>query len=217
MLKMDKVSYAYKDKSKNQTVIFNDKTLEFELGKFYTIYGVSGSGKTTCLSLLGGLDTPTSGTIFLDQVDIKKIGYNTLRQKYISYIFQDYHLFSYMTAVENITTAIAISHKKVNKKLAKEKANRLLEKVGIEEKDRNRVVCKLSGGQQQRVAIARAIAMDSKYILADEPTGNLDRENTINIINILKNLAKNEGKCVIVVTHSEYVKEQSDICYTMGW
>lgn len=101
--------------------------------------------------------------------------------------------------------------------MERKKAIELLEKVGIKEEDRNRVVCKLSGGQQQRVAIARSIAMDTQYILADEPTGNLDRENTINIINILKKLAKDENKCVIIVTHSEYVKSQSDVCYTFGW
>lgn len=219
MLKMDRVSYSYTTNRKNQNnaMILEDMTLEFELGKLYSIYGASGSGKTTCLALLGGLDTPTRGTILLDQVDIREIGYNALRQKYVSYIFQDYHLFTYMTAIENVITAILISDNKVSKVIARERANVLLEKVGIEEKDRNRVVCKLSGGQQQRVAIARAIAMDSQYILADEPTGNLDKENTINIINILKQLAKDEGKCVVVVTHSEYVKSQCDVCYTMGW
>lgn len=219
MLKMDRVSYSYTTNRKNQNnaMILEDMTLEFELGKLYSIYGASGSGKTTCLALLGGLDTPTRGTILLDQVDIREIGYNALRQKYVSYIFQDYHLFTYMTAIENVITAILISDNKVSKVIARERANALLEKVGIEEKDRNRVVCKLSGGQQQRVAIARAIAMDSQYILADEPTGNLDKENTINIINILKQLAKDEGKCVVVVTHSEYVKSQCDVCYTMGW
>lgn len=198
-------------------MIIKDKTLEFELGKCYAIFGASGSGKTTCLSLLGGLDTPTEGTVSLDGEDIKEIGYSTLRQRYVSYIFQDYHLFTYMTAVENIITAISISDKKVKKTLARKRAVELLEKVGIKEEDRNRIVCKLSGGQQQRVAIARTLAMDTQYILADEPTGNLDQENTINIINILKKLSKDESKCVIIVTHSEYVKSQCDICYTIGW
>lgn len=125
MLKMNNVSYTYKSKGKDKSscMIIKDKTLEFELGKCYTIFGASGSGKTTCLSLLGGLDTPTEGTVLLDGVDIKEIGYYKLRQKYVSYIFQDYHLFSYMTAVENIITAILISKKKGKESFGKKKSD----------------------------------------------------------------------------------------------
>ena len=102
-----------------------------------------------------------------------------------------------------------------NKKLAREKAIALLDSLGLDTQEINRRVTKLSGGQQQRVAIARALATDAKYILADEPTGNLDKDNTQNIIDIFKRLVKDQGKCVIAVTHSERLKEQCDICFSL--
>ncbi len=215
MLSMTNVSYGYKNKNNANLLILENRTMEFKSGIFYTIYGASGSGKTTCLSLLGGLDTPVKGTIFLDGVDIKKIGYNNLRKRHVAYVFQDFHLFSYMNAIENVMIAIDIAGKIKNKKQAKEKAINLLYSLGLVEPDINRVITKLSGGQQQRVAIARALATDAKYILADEPTGNLDKENTQNIINIFKKLVYEQDKCVIVVTHSEYLKQQSDVCFSL--
>lgn len=215
MLSMIDVSYGYKNKNKVDTMVLDNKTMEFEQGKFYTIYGASGSGKTTCLSLLGGLESPINGRISLDGVDIKKIGYNNLRKNHVSYVFQDFHLFSYMTAVENVMLAINISGKIRNKKIAKEKAVALLESLGLVDTEMNRTITKLSGGQQQRVAIARALATDGNYILADEPTGNLDKENTQNIIDIFKKLVKEQNKCVIAVTHSESLKKQCDVCFSL--
>lgn len=215
MLSLINVSYKYKNKNKTELFVLENRTMEFKPGVFYTIYGASGSGKTTCLSLLGGLDTPTKGTVCLDGVDIKKIGYNNLRKKYVSYVFQDFHLFSYMTAIENVMLAIDISGNIKDKKRAKEKAISLLHSLGLTEPDINRVVTKLSGGQQQRVSIARALATDAPYILADEPTGNLDKENTQNIVDIFKRLVNDQGKCIIAVTHSEYIKQQSDICFSL--
>jgi|BioPla2DNA2_1021312.scaffolds.fasta_scaffold17871_3 putative ABC transport system ATP-binding protein len=215
MLSMRNVTYAYKNKNKMDILILDNITMEFKPGVFYTIYGASGSGKTTCLSLLGGLDIPVKGVVCLDGVDIRKIGYNNLRKKHVAYIFQDFHLFSYMTAVENVMVAIDIAGRIKNKKQAKEKAISLLHSLGLVEPDINRVVTKLSGGQQQRVAIARALATDARYILADEPTGNIDKENTQNIIDIFKKLVKEQGKCIITVTHSEHVKQQSDVCFPL--
>ena len=210
MLSMNQVSYYY-DK-KTQRNILDQFTASFEEGKFYVLYGESGSGKTTCLSLLGGLDEPKSGVILLDGKDIKSIGYNNLRRHHVAYVFQDFHLFSYMTAVENVMIAI---NSKMNKKKKRDKAISLLEMLDITDIDYNRVVSKLSGGQQQRVAIARALATDAKYILADEPTGNLDKENSVNIISIFKKLVKEQNKCVISVTHSDYVRSQSDIAISL--
>ncbi|HHW71384.1 MAG TPA: ABC transporter ATP-binding protein [Clostridiales bacterium] len=215
MLSMINVSYSYKTKSKVDVEVLNKKSMEFEQGKFYTIYGASGCGKTTCLSLLGGLDSPRDGVISLDGVDIKEIGYNNLRKNHVSYVFQDFHLFSYMTAVENVMLAINISGKIKNKKDAKEKAVALLESLGLVDAEMNRVITKLSGGQQQRVAIARALATDANYILADEPTGNLDKENTQNIIDIFKQLVLEQNKCVIAATHSESLKKQCDVCFSL--
>lgn len=216
MLIMDQVSYSYKTPGgKYQVPVLSQLSLEFRPGTFYTLYGPSGAGKTTCLSLLGGLDTPTSGIITLDGVDIQKIGYNKLRKRYVSYVFQDFHLFTYMTAVENVMLAMRISGIKESKNSMKKKAYSLLRSLGISEEEMNRVVTKLSGGQQQRVAMARALSTDAQYILADEPTGNLDKENTQVIIRLLRELVEEQGKCVIAVTHSERVKDQSDIFYAL--
>lgn len=211
MLKMDCVSFGYKNKRRKvDTLVIENLTLEFTPGKVYSIYGDSGLGKSTCLALLGGLEQPLSGRILLDGVDIKDIGYNRLRRDFVSFIFQDYHLFSYMNAIEN--TIMSLSSKRTVELCNIERAKTILTSLGLDERDQNRPISKLSGGQKQRVAIARALITDSTYILADEPTGNLDKENTINILEILQHLAHNEKKCVIIVTHSERVKKMSDCC-----
>lgn len=215
MLSMKNVSYGYRNKNKVDILVLNNVSIDFKAGLFYSVYGASGSGKTTCLSLLGGLESPLKGTISLDGKDIKEIGYNNLRKNHVSYVFQDFHLFNYMSAIENVMLAIDITGKIKNNKLAKEKAVELLTSLGLDSQEMNRRVTKLSGGQQQRVAIARALSTDAKYILADEPTGNLDKDNTQNIIDIFKKLVKEQGKCVIAVTHSERLKEQCDICYSL--
>ena len=213
MLKLNHVSFSYR-KSKNQKNVLSDITLSFDAGKIYAIYGPSGSGKTTCLSLLGGLDTPTEGTVEIDGTDIKTIGYSELRKHYVAYIFQDYHLFPYMTPMENVMLAASIS-KTMPQKEQKEKAAEHLLSIGIDEATMNRPVNKISGGQQQRTAIARALIKRPTYILADEPTGNLDKENAAIVLEILRNLAKQENKCVIIATHSEIVRDYADVTMTI--
>jgi putative ABC transport system ATP-binding protein len=214
MLVMSEVSYKYTSNSSTNLVLDN-VSVNFEPGTFYTIFGPSGSGKTTCLSLLGGLDVPTSGTILLDNMNIRKIGYNNLRKQYVSYVFQDFHLFPYMTAIENVLLAMNVTNTYNNKKEARQRALAILDSLGLDTKDVSRVVTKLSGGQQQRVAIARALATNATYILADEPTGNLDKGNSKNIIQILRNLVSEHNKCVVTVTHSDEIKNASDISYTI--
>jgi len=209
MLELKNITYSY---TKNKDVLKN-LSLQFQPGKFYTIFGSSGSGKTTCLSLLGGLDEPKSGKILLNSKEIKEIGYNNLRRKEICFVFQDFHLFTHMTAIENVMTAIKISNRQISKVEMKKRALDSLLSLGLDEKDLNLRVTKLSGGQQQRVAIARALATKSTYILADEPTGNLDLKNTENILNIFRELVEQHNKCVIAVTHSIKVRDASDICY----
>ena len=190
MLEMINVSYAYK--SKKEIVHVLDKvTYRFEIGEMYGIFGPSGSGKTTCLSLLAGLEKPDEGEILLEGENIQNIGGRKLRQNSISLVFQDYQLFDYMTSLENVM-------------------------VGLDDSQITRKVTELSGGQQQRVAIARALITDAKYILADEPTGNLDKENRRKIVELLQQIAHEQDRCVIVVTHSDYVKKKCDICYEMG-
>lgn len=213
MLTLNHVSFSYR-KSKNQKNVLSDITISFDAGKIYAIYGPSGSGKTTCLSLLGGLDTPTEGSVEIDGTDIKNIGYGELRKHHVAYIFQDYHLFPYMTPIENVMLAASIS-KSMPKKEQKEKAAEHLLSIGIDEATMNRPVNKISGGQQQRTAIARALIKSPTYILADEPTGNLDKENAGIVLEILRNLAKQENKCVIIATHSEIVRDYADVTMTI--
>lgn len=213
MLKLEHVTFQYSGKKKKTAV--EDVTLEFEEGVFYAIFGPSGAGKTTILSLLGGLDVPTSGDVTLDGVSVKDIGGKFLRRNQVSYIFQDYKLFPYMTALENVRAALSISKPEMTDKSARELAVETLDQLGLKEDEMNRRISRLSGGQKQRVAIARALVTDSHYILADEPTGNLDDENTDIIIELLHELVAKYHKCVIVVTHSEKVRNAADVCYNI--
>ena len=215
MLEMINVSYAYK--SKKEIVHVLDKvTYRFEIGEMYGIFGPSGSGKTTCLSLLAGLEKPDEGEILLDGENIQNIGGRKLRQNSISLVFQDYQLFDYMTSLENVMVAAQISLPDVPKKELIKMCRDSLVMVGLDDSQITRKVTELSGGQQQRVAIARALITDAKYILADEPTGNLDKENRRKIVELLQQIAHEQDRCVIVVTHSDYVKKKCDICYDMG-
>lgn len=196
IFKLKNVSYLY-DNSKSK--VLSGITYNFEVGKFYAIIGKSGAGKSTLLSLLAGLDTPSSGEILFDNVNIEKIGYSEHRQKDISLVFQNYNLIDYLTPLENL--------KLVSKNASKD----ILLKLGLEEEQINRNVMKLSGGQQQRVAIARALVSEAPIILADEPTGNLDESTAEEIIEILKKVAVENNKCVIVVTHSNQLASAADV------
>lgn len=214
MINMRNVSFSYRDGNQKRNILTNIST-DFQKGKVYTIYGSSGVGKTTCLSLLGGLDTPSEGVITVDGRNIKDIGYGELRKSHAAFVFQDYHLFPYMTGLENVILAATIS-KSVSKNEIKNKAMELLSVLGIDAKTMNRVVTKVSGGQQQRIAIARALIKNPSYILADEPTGNLDKENTEKIMEILVSLARNENKCIIIATHSDTVCSYADVVMKMS-
>lgn len=208
ILEFNNVNYSYKDGGKKLEIL-EDVNFSFEEGKFYTILGPSGSGKTTALSLASALDTPKSGKILYEGKDIKKIGLNNYRNKHIAIVFQSYNLIDYMTGLQNITTAMEITKNKIEDK--KEKAYELIEKVGLTKEEANRNVMKLSGGQQQRIAIARALSTNAKIILADEPTGNLDNKTSVEIIEIFKKLAKEDGKCIMMVTHSLEIASMSDV------
>ena len=202
ILETKNLSFVYKD-GDGQRIILNDVSTSFELGKFYTILGASGSGKTTFLSLIGALETPQNGIIEYNGEDIQKIGLDKYRRKNIALIFQNYNLINYMVAVENVILAMSISGE--TNKINKKEAYDYLEQVGLDKKKANRLVTRLSGGEQQRVAIARAISTKANIILADEPTGNLDSLTSKQIVEIFKNLAHKQNKCVIVVTHSKEI------------
>lgn len=212
MLKVENVSFTYRNRTNKSTVqVLENVSVDFEPGKFYSIYGPSGSGKTTLLALLGGLDKPDTGKITISGVDIKEIGYIDLRKRVVSYVFQNYYLFPYLTSIENVL--IVMDDKNTTYKEKHEKAIQILTSLDIQPDEINRKVKRLSGGQQQRIAIARCLATGSDYILADEPTGNLDNNTSMKIIDLFTSLVKEYNKCVIVVTHSEMVKNSSDISY----
>ena len=193
ILEIKNVSYSYANSKEKVLSGVNQK---FELGKFYAIVGKSGAGKST---LLAGLDKPQTGQILFKNEDIQKKGYSNHRKNNISLVFQNYNLIDYLSPIENIRL--------VNKSADEG----ILFELGLDKKQIKRNVMKLSGGQQQRVAIARALVSDAPIILADEPTGNLDSVTAREIINILKTLAKDRDKCVIVVTHSKEVADSADI------
>lgn len=189
--------------------LFKDINLTFEKGKIYSIFGQSGSGKTTFLSLLAGLDSPKAGEIYLEDNDINKSGLTNYRKNSVSTIFQAYNLMTYMTARQNVQTALEISNKPVDNA----KIEELFELVGIPKEMIDKPVLQLSGGQQQRVAIVRALATEHDLIIADEPTGNLDEETTQDIVNIFKDIAHKQNKTVIIVTHETAVAQETDVTF----
>ena len=196
IFKLKNVDYLYEN---SKSKVLSGITYNFEVGKFYAIIGKSGAGKSTLLSLLAGLDSPSNGEIIFNNVNIEKIGYIEHRRKDISLVFQNYNLIDYLTPLENLK----LVSKNVNKDI--------LLKLGLEEEQINRNVMKLSGGQQQRVAIARALVSEAPIILADEPTGNLDENTAQEITDILKKVAVENNKCVIVVTHSNQLANAADV------
>lgn len=212
ILKIENVSYRYADADINDYVL-KDISFNFERGKVYAIKGKSGSGKTTLLSLISGLEKDYEGSITFDGRELRKIDLDLYRSCDIGIVFQSYNLLPHMSAMENIILSMDIS--KVNVPDKKKRAVELMESVGLEESQKDRRVLKLSGGEQQRVAIARSLSYDPGMILADEPTGNLDKETEDEILKIFKNLAKKENKCVVIVTHSENVCKQVDVVYEL--
>ena len=212
ILKVENVSYRYSDADINDYV-FNNVNYTFEAGKVYAIKGKSGSGKTTLLSLLSGLEKDYEGSITFEGQELRNLDLDEYRSKDIGIVFQSYNLLPHLTAAENIILSMNVS--KVDIPNKEEKAIELMKSVGLKESQKDRRVLKLSGGEQQRVAIARSLSYNPKLILADEPTGNLDRETENDILKILKDLAKKENKCVIIVTHSENVCNQVDIVYDL--
>jgi putative ABC transport system ATP-binding protein len=184
--------------------------LEIAPGEYISIMGPSGSGKSTLFNMIGGLDKPTSGKVFIDEVDIAQLdAYELawLRCRKIGYIFQTFNLIQVMTALENVTLPMIFAG--MGNDLAVEKGLKLLELVGLGERFRHKPA-ELSGGQQQRVAIARAMANDPAIILADEPTGNLDLTTGGEIIELLKRLSQERGATVISATHDFKMLSASD-------
>lgn len=184
--------------------------LEIETGKYVSIMGPSGSGKSTLFNMIGGLDKPTAGKVFIDEVDIAQLdAYELawLRCRKIGYIFQTFNLIPVMTALENVTLPMTFAG--TSGEVAMQRAMDLLRQVGLEGRQGHKPA-ELSGGQQQRVAVARALANSPAIILADEPTGNLDLKTGEEIISLLKEMSDSQGVTVISATHDYKMLNVSD-------
>ena len=207
LLKLKKVSLKYKTGKDNISVLDNINLIT-KKKETVSIVGESGSGKTSLIMLVGGLERATSGKIFFQDHEITKLSedqVSEIRKKNIGIIFQSFYLIPNYTAVENVALTLELNKFKNPEKNAKE----LLERFGLKHRFDN-LPSQLSGGEQQRVAIARAIAMKPELILADEPTGNLDTENSIMISKILFNYVKEEGSSLIMVTHDLKLANKAD-------
>ncbi|MDR1078227.1 MAG: ABC transporter ATP-binding protein [Propionibacteriaceae bacterium] len=203
LISLHAVGYSYDGAS----AVLQDLDWSFEPGRFHAIVGRSGAGKTTALSLLAGLATPTSGKIEFDGQDLARLDRYRYRRRDVGVVFQSFNLLPHLTARENVELTLRASGKPIRDK--RRVALERLAGVGLSQELADRRVLKLSGGEQQRVAIARALAFDPRVILADEPTGNLDLTTQEDIIDLLTASAR-EGKCVIVVTHSPEVAQCAD-------
>ena len=212
ILTANEVVYEYRNAYQTVRAV-NGVSCEFEQGLVYAIVGSSGSGKTTFLSLLAGLDVPTSGIIALDGQSTAELDRDEYRLNHVSVIYQNFNLFQHLTVLENAAYPLYV--RKVSGKEADAVAREKLLQVGLKEDQFKRLPNMLSGGEQQRVAIARALASGSEIILADEPTGNLDSTNSRNIVEILHRLAHENDRCVIIVTHDPAVAEAADVVLNM--
>jgi len=193
----------------------NNVNISFEEGEFTAVRGPSGSGKTTLLNMIGGLDKPTEGSVTIDGVDISKLKDSKridFRLNNIGFVFQHYNLIPVFTARENVSFIMLLQ--KRGKKEIQERADALLDKVGLSKKKDSRPV-QMSGGEQQRVAVARALASEPKFILADEPTANLDTEAAMNLLDIMNRMNKEQNVTFIFSTHDQRVIDRARRVITM--
>jgi putative ABC transport system ATP-binding protein len=212
ILEANRVSYTYQSRYQKVEAV-KGVSCAFETGKLYAIVGHSGSGKSTLLSLLAGLDLPTEGEIVVDGKSMASLDRNKYRRETVSMVYQAFHLFPLLTALENVKYPMEL--RRVPSHEADSKARALIEEVGLAPRIYRQRPQMMSGGEQQRVAIARALASGGKILLADEPTGNLDSENGNNIVALLSDMAHSRGYAVIVVTHDLDVAARADVVYAM--
>lgn len=201
------VSKTYQDGKLNVSVL-RDLNVRIDEGESVSIIGASGSGKSTLLHLLGGLDVPSSGSIELMGQNIAHINaaqLGQLRNRYLGFVYQFHHLLAEFTALENVMMPLLIG--KMDKETASKHAIAMLEKVGLKERIMHRPT-ELSGGERQRAAIARALVNQPKCLLADEPTGNLDRQNAINVLDMMLELKNELGTALVVVTHDDQLAQR---------
>jgi len=215
MIRIENITKRY-NKSNQQIQAIKNLNLSIKKGEFVGITGMSGSGKTTLVNLIAGFDKPSSGNILVDDLDLSKLSGNEIsefRNKKIGMVFQHFNLIKELNALQNIIVPAIIANEKET--VAIKMATKLLSKMGL--KDRlYHYPPELSGGEQQRVAIARALINDPEIILADEPTGNLDKESAENIANVLEHIHGN-GKTLIVVTHDHNILKNANRIVTMEY
>lgn len=212
ILEIRDVVYRYESKYQT-TEALRGVSCAFEEGKFYALIGKSGSGKSTLLSLMAGLMLPTEGEILYRGTPTSQMDLDRYRRENVAVVYQSFRLFPLLTVEENVTYPMEL--RGVPGKEARETAQRLIRRVDLPDTVLRRFPGMLSGGEQQRVAVARAISMDSKLLLADEPTGNLDTENSDRVVELLLSLAHSDGYCVIVVTHDLEIAGRADCVYKM--
>ena len=209
-LTLENVAYTYPG---GTSPVVKNASFGFEAGTIYAVVGPSGSGKSTLLSMLAGLDMPGSGDVILQEENLKTLDLDKYRREGVSILFQAFCLLPLLTVRENV--CLPMEMQGIPEANARERAAEALVKVGIEESKHKRFPSALSGGEQQRVAIARSLCSGAPVLLADEPTGNLDGENTRIVMDILRRLAHEEGRCVIVVTHDPEVADTADLVLRM--
>ena len=207
VIELQNVKYVYKTKYQSVEAL-KGISYAFEHGKVYTIMGSSGCGKTTMLSLMAGLDVPTEGDVLFEGVSTANMKLEQYRRERVAVIYQDFRLFPLLTVAENVMFPMEMMGMKPA--MAKKRAAELIRKVGLTEAMLDRFPAMLSGGEQQRVAVARALGAQTKVLLADEPTGNLDSQNSEYVFDILAALAHEDGYCVIIVTHDDALGKRAD-------
>lgn len=209
VIRLDRLEKTY-ELGKLKVHALRDVSLSVSRGEFVVIMGPSGSGKTTLLNIIGGLDKPTRGKVFVEGLDLTILSDKELtriRRDKIGFIFQFYNLIPVLTALENVELPLLMAGKPREKAL--ERARELLKMVGLAERD-GHMPDELSGGEQQRVAIARALANNPSIMLADEPTGDLDSKTGMDVVEVLYDVAKKENTTVIVATHDPMIAEKAD-------
>lgn len=207
VLKTENLTKIY-GKGNTEVVALNKANISVEQGEFVAVIGTSGSGKSTLLHMLGGLDTPTSGKVFVESKEIFSLKNDSLtifRRRKIGFVFQSFNLVPVLNVYENIIFPIQLDGGNIDKKYI----NNIIETLGLKEKI-NAMPNQLSGGQQQRVAIARALATKPAIVFADEPTGNLDTKTSQDVISLLKVTGKKYNQTIVMITHNEAIAQMAD-------
>ncbi|HHJ35948.1 MAG TPA: lipoprotein-releasing ABC transporter ATP-binding protein LolD [Gammaproteobacteria bacterium] len=215
MLKANNIAKNYHDGMREDLHVLTDISFALDRGETSAIIGTSGSGKTTLLNILGGLDKPTSGQVLLNDADVHKLTERkrcTLRNQHFGFIYQFHHLLPEFTALENVAMPLLIGGGSVEQ--ITQKAEKVLEDVGLKKRLHHKP-SELSGGERQRAAIARALVHQPDCIFADEPTGNLDRKNAEQAIDLIINLNKEYNTSLVIVTHDLNIAEKMDTVYTL--